>query len=280
MMSQSERRTNEIQQGDPNQKKPRRATKNNKTMDKKRREELSFDLINQALLSDESPFNITEAYKTTRTNIMFTLAGVEGCKTIIITSSIPGEGKTLSSINTAITFAQTGAKVLLIDCDLRKSKIHKYMQSDNKKGLSNILGSFDSLEDCLKHNEKCGIDYITTGQTPPNPIELLSSSKMEEMLQDLQQKYDYIFLDTPPVNVVADTTAISNLATGILFVVRHKYTTQDMIYKAISSLEFVNAKVLGFLLNDVDLSTYSYTAKTKFGNYRYKNYYSYSNYYY
>lgn len=248
--------------------------------DKKRNKIYAFDDIHTAILSDDSRFNIKEAYKTTRTNIMFALNENEGSRVVALTSSIPGEGKTLTIINTAVSFAMTGAKVLLIDCDLRKAKIHKYMLTENKVGLSNVLGGFDKLEDSIKTSEQYGFDYITAGHTPPNPIELLSSSKMEKILNQLREKYDYIFLDTPPVNIVADTAAMSKMTDGILFVVRHKYTTHDMIYKAVSSLEFVNAKILGFVLNDVDLSSYTYTGKNKFKNYRYKNYYSYNSYYY
>lgn len=241
---------------------------------------LDFENIGNSILSEDTKFNVKEAYKTTRTNIMFALNNDKKCNTVILTSSIPGEGKTLTAINIAITFAMTGAKVLLIDCDMRKAKIHKYLGVDNKVGLSNALGGFDSLESSIKTSEKYNIDFITAGHTPPNPIELLSSGKMEQMLEELSEKYDYIFMDTPPVNVVADASAMSKMADGILFVVRHRYTTHDMIYKAISSLEFVDAKVLGFVLNDVDLSNYSYTGKTKFGTYKYKNYYSYNSYYY
>lgn len=232
------------------------------------------------IINADTKFNVKEAYKTTRTNIIFSLNSEKECNRIILTSSIPGEGKSLTSLNIAITFAMAENKVLIIDCDLRKPKLHKYMGTDNKKGLSNYLGGFDKLEDCIKTNKERNIDYITAGHTPPNPIELLSSSKMEKLLDELSQKYDYIFLDTPPVNVVADTAAIAKLSDGVLFVVRHKFTTQDMVSKAISSLEFANAKLLGFILNDVDLSSYSYTTKVGYGGYKYKNYYQYNNYYY
>lgn len=246
----------------------------------KSKKPLTYDESISSILNDDTKFNIKEAYKTTRTNTIFALNSDKGCKRIILTSSIPGEGKSLTSINIAITFAMTGAKVLLIDCDLRKAKLHKYLKIDNKTGLSNYLGGFDKLEDCIRTSEEYKIDYITAGHTPPNPIELLSSDKMEKLMNDLSEKYDYIFLDTPPVNVVADTAAIAKFSDGILFVVRHKFTTQDMVYKAISSLEFANAKVLGFILNDVDLSSYSYTAKVGYSSYKYKNYYMYNNYYY
>lgn len=249
--------------------------------DRKKGKTLNFENINESILTEKTKFNIKEAYKTTRTNIMFALNNKKDANNIIIlTSSIPGEGKTLTSINTAITFAMTGAKVLLVDCDLRKAKVHKYMLTDNSVGLSNVLGGFDKLEDAIKTSKEYGIDYITAGHTPPNPIELLSSERMEKLLKSLSEKYDYIFLDSPPVNVVADTAAMSKMSDGILFVVRHNYTTHDMVYKAINSLEFVNAKVLGFILNDVDISSYSYSGRNKFGSFRYKNYYSYNNYYY
>ena len=239
---------------------------------------LEEDITN--IISDDTKFNIKEAYKTTRTNTLFALNSDKGCKRVILTYSIPGEGKSLTSINVAITFAMANTKVLIIDCDLRKPKLHRYMGTDNKKGLSNILGGFDKLEDCLKVSKEHNIHFITAGHVPPNPIELLSNEKMEKLLDDLSESYDYIFLDTPPVNVVADTSALAKLSDGILFVVRHKFTTQDMVYKAISSLEFANAKVLGFILNDVDMSSYSYTSKVGYGNYKYKNYYQYNNYYY
>ena len=239
---------------------------------------LEDDMAN--IINDNTKFNIKEAYKTTRTNIIFALNSDKGCKRIILTSSIPGEGKSLTSINIAITFAMADTKVLIIDCDLRKPKLHKYLGADNKKGLSNVLGGFDKIEDCVKVNKDLKVSFLTAGHTPPNPIELLSSGKMEKLLDELSEQYDYIFLDTPPVNVVADTSAIAKFSDGILFVVRHKFTTQDMVYKAISTLEFANAKLLGFVLNDVDLSSYSYTSKVGYGGYRYKNYYQYSNYYY
>lgn len=247
---------------------------------RKIRDNLPDEMVVKNLVSDNSAFNIREAYKTTRTNIMFSLASKEGCKVIIVTSSIPGEGKTLTTINTALTFAQTGARVLLIDGDLRKSKIHKYMNVDNSVGLSNLLGSFASVDECIKRSEEHNLDYITTGHTPPNPLELLSSQKMMDTIEFLKTKYDYIFIDTPPVNVVADATAISSMSDGILFVVRYKYTTQDMLSKAISSIEFVDGKILGFLLNDVDLAHFTYSAKSRYGKYSYRNYYYYSNYYY
>lgn len=241
---------------------------------------LSYEEDMSNIISEDTKFNIKEAYKTTRTNTIFALNSDKGCKRIILTSSIPGEGKSLTSINVAITFAMADTKVLIIDCDLRKPKLHRYLGADNKKGLSNILGGFDKLEDCLKVNENLKISFLTAGHTPPNPIELLSSRKMEKLLDELSEKFDYIFMDTPPVNIVADTSALAKLSDGILFVVRHKFTTQDMVYKAISALEFANAKMLGFILNDVDLSSYSYTSKVGYGGYKYKNYYQYSNYYY
>lgn len=245
---------------------------------KKKPISLEDDMVN--IINDNTKFNIKEAYKTTRTNIIFALNSDKGCKRIILTSSVPGEGKSLTSINIAITFAMADTKVLIIDCDLRKPKLHKYLGADNKKGLSNVLGGFDKIEDCIKENKELNVHFLTAGHTPPNPIELLSSGKMEKLLDELSDQYDYIFLDTPPVNVVADTSAIAKFSDGILFVVRHKFTTQDMVYKAISTLEFANAKLLGFVLNDVDLSSYSYTSKVGYGGYRYKNYYQYSNYYY
>ena len=199
------------------------------------------------IITDNSPFYIKEAYKSLRTNIMFTLEN-ETSKVILITSSMAKEGKSTVSINTAITFAQTGSKVILIDCDLRKPKVHRYLDLQNQNGLSNLLGGFASLDDVISHT-KYGFDCITCGHIPPNPSELLSSNKMADLLVKLREKYDYILLDTPPVNVVTDTCAIGKLVDGAIFVVKHNTTMNTDVDAAIAALEFSETKILGFVFN-------------------------------
>ena len=148
------------------------------------------------VITEDTKFNIKEAYKTTRTNMIFALNSEKSCNRIILTSSIPGEGKSLTSLNVAITFAMAENKVLIIDCDLRKPKLHKYLGENNKKGLSNYLGGFDKLEDCIKTDKERNVDYITAGHTPPNPIELFDTRIKTE--DDLVTKFDLPILGVIP----------------------------------------------------------------------------------
>ena len=220
----------------------------------------------ETILSNESGFIINEAYKALRTNIIFTLSSIDrNCKKIIITSASPGEGKTTTCLNLAISFAQTGSKVILIDADLRKSRIYRHLGIERQNGLSDVLCGLLDVDDSIKHCEKQGIDCITAGQIPPNPVELLSSPKMGEILDYLSQKYDYVFIDTPPVTIVSDATAMSKYVDGVIVVVRQNYTIHETLEKARTSLEFAEAKILGYILNDVTNITSRYGTYKKFG---------------
>jgi len=203
---------------------------------------------------------------------MFTLEN-KTSKAIVITSSLSSEGKSTVSINLAITFAQTGSKVILIDCDLRKPKTHTYMNLPNKNGLSNILGGFAKLDDVITPTTY-GFDCITSGHIPPNPSELLSSNQMADLLTTLRSKYDYIFLDTPPVNVVTDTCTIGKLVDGAVFVVKHNSTTYADIDTAVSALNFSETRILGFVFNSAPI-TNALGYQKRIG---YKKYYSYRKY--
>lgn len=234
----------------------------------------------QAILNDKTPFVITEAYKSTRTNIMFSVSGDKnGCKRIIVTSATPGDGKTTTCLNTAITFAQTGARVIIIDCDLRKPRIHKYLGLDKKNGLSSVLSGFITIDEAVNKNVRGTLDCITSGPIPPNPAELLSSEMMQELLDKLSEQYDYIFLDTPPVTVVTDACTMSKFVSGVVLVVRQNYTQHQGVADAVEALKFANAKILGFILNDSQTAvggygTYKAGYKYKY-NYKYKYRYEY-----
>lgn len=232
----------------------------------------------KVILNDNTDFSIVEAYKSTRTNLEYALAAEEGCKKIIFTSAMPSEGKTTSCINTAITFALAGAKIVLIDADLRKPKVHMCLELENATGFSNYLAGFAELDDVIQHC-KNGLDVITSGQIPPNPSELLVSPRMEKALLKLSEKYDYVIIDAPPVNIVSDAVSMSKFVTGVAVVVKEDFTTHDALKKALSNLEFANAKILGFILNDVMASRGYYSKYYKY-RYRYKyNYrYKYSSY--
>lgn len=212
------------------------------------------------ILSSDTHFSVIEAYKASRTNLMFTLASVEGCKKVLVTSSVASEGKSTTTCNLAVTFAQTGRRVLVIDADLRRPKLHKYLSLNNKCGLSEYLGGFKKLNDVLQHSKEYNVDCITGGQTSPNPSELLMSAPMQTLLDELAEKYDYIFVDSPPVNVVTDAVAIAKMMDGAVMVVKQNYTTRDSLAQALSTLEFGDIKVLGYVLNgSADMRNYNYS---------------------
>ena len=217
---------------------------------------------NQAvILNKKTSFIIQEAYRTARTNIMFSMADKgEKCKVICVTSSNAGEGKTTSTLNLAITFAQTGSKVLLIDCDLRKPRIHQYLGVVKTDGITTILSKQKEFEDVVYHNLRPGLDCVTSGSIPPNPAELLASEPMHLLLEKLKGLYDYILIDTPPITVVTDAVALSRWVSGIMLVVREGYTNHESIEQALHLLKIADAKVIGFFVNDIDTMSMNYGA--------------------
>lgn len=217
----------------------------------------------ESILNKKTSFIIQEAYRTARTNIMFSVAdGEEECKAICITSANAGEGKTTTALNLAITFAQTGSKVLLIDCDLRKPRIHQYLGVVKTDGLTTILSKQKDFEDVVYHNLRPNLDCLTSGSIPPNPAELLASESMQNLMDKLSKMYDYILIDTPPVTVVTDAVALSRLVYGIMIVVREGYTNHESIEQALKLLDIADAKILGFFVNDID------TINMNYGSYR------------
>ena len=226
--------------------------------------------VRRNIITANTHFSVTEAYKAARTNIMFTTASEKGCKKIIITSSVAKEGKSTTSTNLAITFAQTGARTLIIEADLRRPKLHQYLNLPNETGMAEYLGGFiEDPHEVVRHIDAYNLDCITGGHIPPNPSELLISPAMEKMLEIFAEEYDYIFIDSPPVNVVTDPVSVAKLMTGAVVVVRQKYTTSDSLRQAIAALEFCKIKILGYILNSSDVRDYTYSRyKHKYG-YRY-----------
>ncbi len=217
----------------------------------------------EAILNKKTSFIIQEAYRTARTNIMFSIADDSNkCKTICVSSSNAGEGKTTTALNLAITFAQTGSKVLLIDCDLRKPRIHQYLGVVKTDGLTTILSKQKEFEEVVYHNLRPNLDCLTSGSIPPNPAELLASESMEKLIKKLGEIYDYILIDTPPVTVVTDAVALTRIVTGMILVIREGYTNHESIEQALRLLKMADAKLLGFFVNDVD------TMNMNYGSYR------------
>jgi len=232
----------------------------------------------EAILNTRTPFVIQEAYKTARTNIVFSVSGSKdkSSKVICFTSASPGEGKTTSCINLAITFAQTGAKVLLIDGDMRKPRMHQYLGVVKTNGLSTVLSMQAKFDDVVYHDIRPNMDLLASGSIPPNPAELLASEAMEAFLHEIGPKYDYVFIDTPPASVVTDAVALSRYVTGMVIVVREGYTTHENLEHAINLLKIADSKILGFFLNDSSPVNINYGIYQKrYGRYRYRYNYNY-----
>ncbi len=231
----------------------------------KKKSKTHDDLKN--ILSDKSNFNISEVYKTIRTNVMFSSPKTQKGKVITVTSPAPAEGKTTTATNIAITFAQTKAKVLLVDCDLRKAKVHRYLQIEKGVGLTNVLCGYATLEEAIKRDVRENLDVISAGNTPPNPAELLDSVQFEEIIEELKGRYDYIFIDTPPVTLVTDATVVMPKTHGVVLVVREGQTTLDLVDEAIESIERTEAKILGVVVSDSTEkgSKYGYKYKSNYG---------------
>jgi capsular exopolysaccharide synthesis family protein len=219
------------------------------------------------ILSANSGFFLQEAYKTLRTNVNFALANKEGCKVVMITSSLQGEGKSLTALNLAIALGQTDKKVLLIDCDLRRPKLARLLNLSASAGLSNLLMDFNLLNSALVSSEEYGIDLILAGDIPPNPAELLSSTRMQKFLSALREHYDYIIIDSPPVDLVVDPVVLSAQCDGVLFVVRAGQSERGAVIHAMKQLAYSKANVIGFAFNDVTAETTS-----GYGKYRYQKY--------
>lgn len=223
-----------------------------KTKEKDYVNEQGTDLNAAAGTRQHIPFAIVEAYKTIRTNLQFLLSGKK-CKKVVISSCVSGEGKSTTAVNLSIAFAQTGSKVLLIDADLRRPSINKKLKVQNTKGLSSALVGFCEAEEAIS-NVNPYFDVLTSGPIPPNPSELLGGEKMDELLQQLSEKYDYIFIDMPPVNVVSDPLVLANKTDGIVFIVQDNVTTHEEFQKALSSIEFAKVKLLGVVMNGTNRS--------------------------
>lgn len=220
------------------------------------------------LLYVRSPFYVQESYRSARTNLMF-LPSKEGCKNRIIafTSANAGEGKSTNCINLAIALAQNGKRVLLIDCDMRKPKINKLMQCHEASGLSEYLAGIKSTVTIHKNPDINGLHIITSGATPPNPTELLCESTMKQLLTKLSESYDYIMLDTPPINLVADALVLKEQVDGYVLVVRANRTNRNDIDQAMVKFQQIKAHVFGFLLNDINPKSGRYGRYGKYGKY-------------
>lgn len=244
-------------------------------MAKSKAEKSSSTARREFVLSETTPFAIKEAYKTARTNLLFSLASSDA-KIVVVSSCAPAEGKSTNCLNMAISMAETGASVLLIDSDMRKPVQHSMLLLENKKGLSTLLaGMSDDLSDIINKDVYPDLDVITSGSIPPNPAELIQSARMDKLLENVGDQYDYVFIDTPPVNVVTDALLYSGRVSGIMFVVKEDHTTHAEINEALKKASMTGAKILGFLkvgCSAGEKTGTGYKYKYKYSNYRYKEY--------
>ena len=221
--------------------------------------------IDNLIINEDVKTPIGEAYRTIRTNIQFSMPKGQ-LRTMLITSSTPEEGKSTTTSNLAITMAESGNRVLLIDADLRKSVVHKMFQLPNLKGLTNVLAEDLDYREILRSTKVKGLDILTGGPKPPNPSELLGSDKMRTFLESLKKDYDIIILDTPPVLPVTDAAILASLVDGVVLVSSYGQTTFEGLARAKVQLENVDAKILGVILNKVP-------ASKRGGHYYYYYYY-------
>ncbi|MEN8078817.1 CpsD/CapB family tyrosine-protein kinase [Clostridioides difficile] len=197
-----------------------------------------------------------EAYRSLKTNIQYSSFDKE-YKTIVVTSANPGEGKSTTAGNLALTLAEGEAKVLLVDCDMRKPSMHKNFRVTNTYGISDVLLQRQKVMD-VAHVYNKNLSIITAGKIPPNPAEMLASKAMTLFLQEMKEHFDYIVLDTPPVQAVADAQILSTKVDGTLVVVRAGVTKKDDVHNSVSSLKKVNANIIGTVLHAVDNSRNKY----------------------
>ena len=226
------------------------------------------DQAKQELIAHYDPKStFAEAFRTIRTNLLFSNPDAEK-RIILITSAVPLEGKTSIASNLAVTFAQTEKKVLLVDADMRKPRVHKVFKIERGEGLSGFPAN---LETAIRNTDIPTLKIMTSGTRPPNPAELLNSKKMEEFIKKAKEQFDVVILDAPPILSVVDAAIISSLADGVVLVVKAFATPRPSIIQAIRQLSEINANIFGCVLNDVNFEKESY---------HYSSYQYYHNYYY
>ena len=220
----------------------------------------------KAIISYNDPKSvISEQYRAIRTNIEYSNVD-QNTKTILVTSSDKNEGKTTTVSNLAVSFANLNKKVLLIDCDLRNASIHKMFRLNNIYGLTDILAKDRAVDKCIQKTELENLYVLTAGAIPPNPAEILSSEKMKNLIEDLKNIYDYIFIDTPPIGLVTDAGVLSSFTDGVVLVVKSESVEKKYLEETKKKLDAVDARILGAILNSYkseqkDYNYYSYYGK-------------------
>jgi succinoglycan biosynthesis transport protein ExoP len=245
---------------------PRRlSAKGKKAINGRTKESIAQPSNQLAALDTRS--SAAEAYRVLRTSVLLSAAG-KPPKRILITSGQPGEGKTTTVINTAISLAQLGASVLVIDCDLRRPTTHKVLGVDHLQGLSTYLSRDIDIDEVIQKLQIANLSLLPCGPIPPNPAELIASDRMKALLDMLSERYDHILIDSPPLINVTDPVILSTMVDGVILVVHGGKSTRDVVRRARQELTSVGAKIFGVVLNNVDLKRDGYD------NYYHYRYYS------
>lgn len=223
-----------------------------------------------------TPFAITESFRSLMINVDFSIPKKENGKGKIfcVCSSVAGEGKTTVSVNLALSFARAGFKTIYVDCDMRRSYAKDLFNKTEKtkKGIVTYLVGQETIENVIRKDVESNLDALLCIQTAPNPINLINSDLFDRLLCDLESAYEYVIIDTPPIDVVSDTLLIAPKTDGVVFVTRQMYSDDKAIKEAIRKLKFANCSVLGFVMNGAKISGGGYYGKYKKYGYNYKSY--------
>ena len=215
--------------------------------------------------SNKTPFSVVEAYKHIRIHLVTALSSAGG-NVVTISSPNAGEGKSTTAVNTAITLSQLNKKVLLVDADSRRSTIHKKLKIENELGLMDVITNSSSLEDCVKQYSS-HLDILTAGSNHNNPSELYSSQGFDDFIAKVSEMYDFVIIDTPPVNIVSDALVIAQKCTGLLMIIRANFTNNESFKKAHNLIKALHINLLGTIINGVDPETKKYYKYGKYGKY-------------
>lgn len=242
----------------------------------------SFRQETEVMFGQKMSFAAKEAYKLLRTNLLFSLPETaEGRGHVIaVTGSLRGEGKSTTTINLASTLAEQGARVLVMECDLRLPSLHKKLKIVPRPGLSNVLVTRDDpmlyiqqVEVGYLNDERITFDVLSAGDIPPNPSELLGSNRMKRRVEQLANNYNFILLDLPPVTAVTDALVATKIVDGVIMVVRNDHTDSSSLKEAMRQLKLVDAKILGFVYTCAGSGSGSYRGYRKYyKKYKYRYY--------
>ena len=221
---------------------------------------------NELIIVNDPKSLFSEAIRTLRTNLQFSLVA-NNANVLMITSSVPGDGKSFISSNLSAAFSMMNIKVLIVDCDMRKGRLHKIFEVSNEKGLSNLL--LDEVKNYKKYVQKTKVDNVSViplGIVPPNPSELLNSDKFENLIDTLRDAYDLVILDTPPIGSVSDSLVIAKYVDEAIIVTSYKQTPMEDLNETKKALEATGVKIAGIVLNNMEYKKHSKYYYNKYYN--------------